>query len=867
MRVKLKVLFVFLIGGVTLPIQVPAQSISVFEYTQNMRAKSSLIQAESLPGDVGAAPQMQYPIRFNRDIANLPVHSKIGLSLPNGKQLEIEIARRQLTRNGDVILTGSTLKDSLVTFTIGRESVFASIEYEQQQYAISTTKTDGEIFVVQQAEHNWVERNNGAKAITDMLIPEGFKTLKQRQREVSEWQNRQAQSRQTDAQSTDLLSDNTRTVSKAEAAPAIEVIEVMVIYSSEFQSEYASPDTRINSMIAFANAAFERSGVLAEYHLAHSYVNDFDQSLSIDVLLEAVTNLDAPFEMSFNQRNLNDADLVAVISYGSGHGGLAWLNGDRPKYAYSVIDDVTSLFPNIGNNVFAHELGHNLGSGHERSAVNTAQLSPCDGGYTDYACGHGNQSQGWGTIMSYLNTQAAGYTFSNPELDCLGEPCGIAEGAAGAADNQKSFEITRSIVAGFRPALAPRPPSSISAVSGSYDNGAGFAGGIKIYWWNAPDSHLEIDYRTQLYRCTTPSAASCVLLQDDASQSYVDFTAVSGVHNYYRVKACHAGLCGAYSDYSNAISLPAPTNVSATDDDPLRMRVSWDAVTGATSYAVFLCTGPGISDCPNSFFAVDSSPINLLPALDVLQFVRVRAVVTVDSKTHYGAYSEYDTGVRGDGGSDVDGDGIDDAQDNCPLIANPNQTDTDGAGSGDACDDDDDNDTILDVSDNCPLLPNVNQANTDGDIEGDVCDMDDDNDNTLDGQDCAPLDPSKWQLLEAYEDIDQDGVGTGLQLTLCSGAVLSTGHSPVSGDNCPVEANADQLDTDADGEGDVCDADDDNDGVLDDSDNCPLIVNPLQEDENGLDDGVGEGDACEASDDDTFCIPVTAGKAVVVICL
>jgi hypothetical protein len=36
--------------------------------------------------------------------------------------------------------------------------------------------------------------------------------------------------------------------------------------------------------------------------------------------------------------------------------------------------------------------------------------------------------------------------------------------------------------------------------------------------------------------------------------------------------------------------------------------------------------------------------------------------------------------------TDTDGDGIDDATDNCPLVANPDQADTDGDGKGDACD-------------------------------------------------------------------------------------------------------------------------------------------------------------------------------------
>jgi hypothetical protein len=45
-------------------------------------------------------------------------------------------------------------------------------------------------------------------------------------------------------------------------------------------------------------------------------------------------------------------------------------------------------------------------------------------------------------------------------------------------------------------------------------------------------------------------------------------------------------------------------------------------------------------------------------------------------------------------------------------VSNADQRDTDGDVTGDACDIDDDGDGLLDVRDNCPLVPNPDQSDS-----------------------------------------------------------------------------------------------------------------------------------------------------------
>jgi DNA-binding beta-propeller fold protein YncE len=82
--------------------------------------------------------------------------------------------------------------------------------------------------------------------------------------------------------------------------------------------------------------------------------------------------------------------------------------------------------------------------------------------------------------------------------------------------------------------------------------------------------------------------------------------------------------------------------------------------------------------------------------------------------------------------TDIDGDAIPNAVDNCPAVSNPDQADSDIDGIGDVCDNcrdapnfdqaDSDGDGIGNRCDNCPDVSNPDQADSDGDFIGDACD-------------------------------------------------------------------------------------------------------------------------------------------------
>ena len=146
---------------------------------------------------------------------------------------------------------------------------------------------------------------------------------------------------------------------------------------------------------------------------------------------------------------------------------------------------------------------------------------------------------------------------------------------------------------------------------------------------------------------------------------------------------------------------------------------------------------------------------------------------------------------------DVDGDGICDDSDNCPLVANASQLDTDGDLSGDACDSDDDNDGLSDSFEQS-IGTDTLLADTDGDGLDDYTEVAFDGDATLytPGVDTDPLAAdSDGDTLSDGEEVNSTGSSPLLYDTdgdgFDDGAEVASGKDPNDPASYPIIADGD----------------------------------------------------------------------------
>jgi hypothetical protein len=125
----------------------------------------------------------------------------------------------------------------------------------------------------------------------------------------------------------------------------------------------------------------------------------------------------------------------------------------------------------------------------------------------------------------------------------------------------------------------PSIPANVQASDGVYTDK------VRVTW-NAVSGATGYE----VWRHTSSSSSSAIRIAYSVTgTSYDDTGAVSGQTYYYWIRACNASVCSGYSNYDTGWrNVAPPTNVQASDGTYTdKVRVTWNAVSGATGYEVW----------------------------------------------------------------------------------------------------------------------------------------------------------------------------------------------------------------------------------------------------------------------------------------
>ena len=226
-------------------------------------------------------------------------------------------------------------------------------------------------------------------------------------------------------------------------------VDLLVYYAPDMLSEYTSEngfETRVLYLIESANNALTRSKSEIQFNLLKLLPYDVDvNNQSGDTIFSSLLGR----EKIKKDQIMYGADYFILVSRWDSAKGQTGGTASIDLTIDNLIDwdaahgylSAWSVDPNwsepgcnpcFPDKVFAHELGHNLGSGHwpgetgQSYAYGHRVDGNTDGDFTD--------SFDWGTVMSYNNISPD--YFSNPNVSCKN---GLACGVLNVSDNTKWY--------------------------------------------------------------------------------------------------------------------------------------------------------------------------------------------------------------------------------------------------------------------------------------------------------------------------------------------------------------------------------------------------------------------------------------------
>lgn len=388
------------------------------------------------------------------------------------------------------------------------------------------------------------------------------------------------------------------------AASDHSVIDLMVVYTEDARNYMESGNSTslfIAETVNRSQMALDNSEVLITLNLVHTEETNYeeDPNNTSQTLRRLTDPGDGHMDNIHQIRDNRKADMVTMFARVDDVGGIAWILTDhsgRADIAFSVNRVQQLSFPSY---TMVHELGHNMGNHHGRDQ--NSSPAPASGGLNDYSTGWrwtGNDGQGYVSVMTYEEGDERVAHFSNPDITYQGVPTGSYNGQYAPADNARSMNEIRGVIADYR--ISEDTPPSAPVLNSPQDGETGVNPATELSW---SASATADNYRIQV---ATSSGFNNPLINETLPRGQTSFQPQNPLDHlttyFWRVRASNENGTSPYSQtfsFQTVIAPPENVNVLTPADGavqiPISPELTWEPSARAARYLVQISTEPDFS--------------------------------------------------------------------------------------------------------------------------------------------------------------------------------------------------------------------------------------------------------------------------------